>query len=839
MQNSFAGLVDELQQQLRRKDKAWNAPDTQPDSVWATTFQESSDRSGWTLASVQYPSIKAATAGTDGVVQVKAYFRKDPFQIQCTRTVQAQGDTFQLPPGIAASSVERVIWQTSPTRTFSQNPEAPRASNIVLSIAKPGPAEYIGFGEQGGRTVMKSSTLMNYFCYDNLGYSKVYNQGPLDAREPLYHSQPYFLELNGTPGYQNVTATLVDNYSQVFVDLGQSDAGRTKLGVRFGILDTYFLSADKIPELIWLFTSIIGRPRLKPRFILGHHQGGYGYASRSQLEDVVSKYRNVGIPLDGLHIDVDFQHKYRTFTTDDQNFPDVAGMFGALRASGVKCSTNITPIISLDGYRTNNDPYATINAAWDQDDHTNPSKNYLIMDKRYLEGLNSETAQTQQYLRYDGGQARLTDPNNKDDRPTFNNGTTKDEYDYGENFNSGYPFHGGVSYGDGLGITGFYPDLNRQAVREQFWAPQYQDLFDKGLEFVWQDMTTPAVAYCYGDMLGFPGRLLVSTDPYAQNPDVMPPQQPAIELWALYSYNLHKATYKALQDMPKRQNKRNFIIGRGSSTGMHRFAGLWTGDNKSTWDFWRINIAQVLALGFGGITVAGVDMGGFMPSDDNGKWCDPDLFIRWYSGAFLLPWYRNHYNGKQGNKYFQEVYKFATIEQDYPSIHLPDDERDLYASVLPICKYYVRLRYSLMQALYDRMFENLISGLPIARSMLITDPDDTALMNEAASYVDNQYLLGHNILVCPILDPDNVNGGSRQIYLPRPDGWFSFNLRIDQSNADDVGVPLDAPVEGGSVFSFEARIRSDPNHFPYITPIYIREGMSNKYSLRPEILTDC
>ena len=820
MQNSFADLVDELQRQLRRKDKAWNAPNAPPDSCWATVFEESNDKSAWVLSSLRYPSQKDASAGTNGVIQTKAYFRKDPFQIQCTRIIQPQRDTFEQPPGLITSSIEKVIWQTSPGRTFSQSPEGPRATNIVLNVAKPGPAEYVGFGEQGGRSVVKSATLMNYFCYDNFNYKKVYNQGPLDAREPLYHSQPFFLELNGTPGYHNVTATLVDNYSQVFVDLGQSDSGRISLGVRFGILDTYVLSADKIPELIWLFTSIVGRPKLKPRFILGHHQGAYGYTTGQQLEKVVSNYRNAGIPIDGLHIDVDFQHKYRTFTTDENNFPDVTGMFARLRDKGVKCCTNITPIISLDGYRTNDDPYATINAAWDQDDHTNPSKNYLIMDKRLLDGLQSQNAQDQQYLRYDGGQAMITSPNSND-RPTFNNGP--DKYSFYENFNSGYPFHGGVSYGADLGIPGFYPDLNRQVVREQFWAPQYADLFNKGLEFVWQDMTTPAVAYCYGDMLGFPGRLLVSTDPYDQKPDVLPPQKAAIELWALYSYNLHKATYKALENLPSRKNKRNFIIGRGSSTGMHRFAGLWSGDNGSTWDFWRINVAQVLALGFGGITIAGVDMGGFTPDGDNGQWCDPDLFIRWYSGSFLLPWYRNHYNGKPGQKLFQEVYKFATIEQDYPQIHLPDNQRDLYASVLPICKYYVRLRYSLMQALYDRMFENLINGLPIARSMLITDPNDTALFNEAAAFIDNQYLLGHYILVCPIMDPDNVNGGSRQVYLPRPDSWFSSNLRID-GDSNNIGVPLSAPVQGGSIFPFDATIRSDPSHFPYITPVYIREG---------------
>ena len=99
---------------------------------------------------------------------------------------------------------------------------------------------------------------------------------------------------------------------------------------------------------------------------------------------------------------------------------------------------------------------------------------------------------------------------------------------------------------------------------------------------VWQDMTTPAIRNTRGDMRGFPFRLLV-TDNFLSN--VPPILTPAIKGWILYAYNLHKATYHGLNKLQGRENKRNFIIGRGSFTGMHRFAGLWTGDNASSWEF--------------------------------------------------------------------------------------------------------------------------------------------------------------------------------------------------------------------------------------------------------------
>lgn len=70
-------------------------------------------------------------------------------------------------------------------------------------------------------------------------------------------------------------------------------------------------------------------------------------------------------------------------------------------------------------------------------------------------------------------------------------------------------------------------------------------------------------------------------------------KKPALEIWALYSYNLHKATYEGLNSLDVRKNKRNFIIGRGSFAGAHKWAGLWTGDNASTWDHFRISVCQV------------------------------------------------------------------------------------------------------------------------------------------------------------------------------------------------------------------------------------------------------
>lgn len=147
-------------------------------------------------------------------------------------------------------------------------------------------------------------------------------------------------------------------------------------------------------------------------------------------------------------------------------------------------------------------------------------------------------------------------------------------------------------------------------------------------------------------LFSLPFRLLLDSDGWSNDPRGSPKKK-AIEIWHLYSYNLHKATYHGLNNLHKesdalkwRENRRNFIIGRGSFAGMHRFAGLWTGDNASTWDFLDISVVQVLAIGLSGITVSGADVGGFEFMDGQNWWADPELLMRWYCAYSLLPWFR-------------------------------------------------------------------------------------------------------------------------------------------------------------------------------------------------------
>lgn len=654
--------------------------------------------------------------------------------------------------------------------------------HIALMVQKPCTAKYVGFGEQGGKALVKNNTRVTYFNYDNMRYRQVYGRGPLEEREPLYHSDPFFMEVNGEPGRDFVYGLFVDNPSEVVLDMGYYRSDSYRFGIRYGVLDCYFFSGHNCGDVIEDFCALSGTPRMIPRYALGYHQGCYGYEKRDDLHEVVRKYRECGIPLDGLHVDVDIQKDYRTFTIDESKFNNPKEMFAKLREQGVKCSTNITPIISC---KNQNMEYSTYREGIEN--------GYFVTDERF----EADNPEGHTYYKYGEGseyEQPFRDPEG--------------------NYNTGKPFVGEVYYGNvgpvELGTPGHYPNLNRKEVRD-WWGRQYKYLFEQGLEMVWQDMTTPCLRETRGDMLSFPSRLLVEND-FVKDPDGGYGKTPVMRIWNLYSYNLHKATYHGLNNLECRKNKRNFIVGRGCFTGMQRFAALWTGDNSSSWDFLRINISQVLALGLTGQALAGQDIGGFECDHEGEQWADPELLIRWTAMGAFLPWFRNHYIRK-GKKLFQEPYAYQDVIG-----RVEDDERPIYESVLPICKYYIELRYRMLQLFYDAMWENALTGLPICRTLFLTDPQDKALLNDREDFLDNEFMVRQDLLIAPVVEKEsNENGhGKRDVYLPAGNRWYQFV---------DNRCPLMEALEGGTnVCEFDAHISNDPGHIPYIVPMYVREG---------------
>jgi alpha-glucosidase len=631
-------------------------------------------------------------------------------------------------------------------------------------------ALYCGFGEKGGARLLKNGSNTTNFNFDNFSYARApipagTEGGPLNPAEPLYASIPLLIEINRSPtgdyaGPPYCYGLFFDNVSQTFFNIGDDTyvdmRGRYAFGALFGELDYYLFLGNGVPDILGQFTSLTGRSSMPPKYAFGFHQGCYGYYDRASLENVARAYREARIPIDGLHIDIDFQDNYRVFTHSEMKFPRAAEMMAELHAAGFKCSTNVTPLV-------------TDNPLDERGEMTHFRERQELLD---VAGL-----------LYDVRAGR--EPQNRLFAASISYGANRGVNPY--RYPPLTPNREGVTP---LGATINYPDLGRPDVRA-IWSRQYAHLIqDLGLDMVWQDMMCPSAAVSADTPVGTLPLDLMTFDGRGYVPHAV--------CHNAYAMFLLQATDGGIRAL--RPETRPFILARGGYAGLQRYAALWTGDNASSWDFLRINVPQVLNLGLSGVPISGADVGGFasgpipggttMPSDVRdgrviGGVTNPELFVRWMQAGSFLPWFRNHYLGY--DKDYQEAYAYGE-------------------PVTSICRRYVELRYRMLQIYYDAMYEWTKTGMPIARALFLNDPDDP----EVYRHLDDQFFVGRDVLIAPILSPAAPGGAAaeRDVYLPAGSLWFELH------NGDG---PLGSPIAGGQTLR---GVRAGLDQ----VPIYVRQG---------------
>jgi alpha-glucosidase len=661
----------------------------------------------------------------------------------------------------------QLICGDQPGRNLVYRPGEHGVANIKRM---PENAVYCGFGEKAGARLLKNASSMSNFNFDNFIYARApipsgTEGGPLNAAEPLYASIPLLIEINRAPtgdyaGPPYCYGLFFDNVSQSFFNIGD-DAyadmrGRYAFGALFGELDYYLFLGDGVPDILDQFTSLTGRSSMPPKYAFGFHQGCYGYYDRASLESVARAYREARIPIDGLHIDIDFQDNYRVFTHSEMKFPRAAEMMADLHARGFKCSTNVTPLV-------------TDNPLDERGEMTPFRQRQELLD---LAGL-----------LYDVRARR--EPQSRLFAATISYGANRGVNPY--RYPPLTPNREGVTP---LGATINYPDLGRPDVRAA-WSRQYAHLIqDLGIDMIWQDMMCPAAAVSADTPVGTLPLDLMTFDGRGYVPHAV--------CHNAYAMFLLQATDEAVRAM--RPETRPFILARGGYAGLQRYAALWTGDNASSWDFLRINVPQVLNLGLSGVPISGADVGGFasgpipggttMPSEVRdgrviGGVTDSELFVRWMQAGSFLPWFRNHYLGY--DKDYQEAYAYGE-------------------PVTSICRRYIELRYRMLQVYYDAMYEWTQTGMPIARALFLNHPNDP----EVYRHLDDQFFVGKDILVAPILSPaaSGETTAARDVYLPAGSAWFEFR------NGESA---LGSPVAGGQTLR-GVRVGLDE------VPIYVRAG---------------
>ncbi|MEU7517128.1 TIM-barrel domain-containing protein [Streptomyces sp. NPDC042898] len=96
------------------------------------------------------------------------------------------------------------------------------------------------------------------------------------------------------------------------------------------------------------WAALTGAPALPPSWALGAQHARWGFGSAREVRRVVAGYRERGLPLSAVHLDIDHYDGHRVFTVDRERFPDLPGLAAELREQGVRLVSIVDPAVKAE-----------------------------------------------------------------------------------------------------------------------------------------------------------------------------------------------------------------------------------------------------------------------------------------------------------------------------------------------------------------------------------------------------------------------------------------------------------------------------------------------------------
>ena len=207
-------------------------------------------------------------------------------------------------------------------------------------------------------------------------------------------------------------------------------------------------------------------------------------------------------------------------------------------------------------------------------------------------------------------------------------------------------------------------------------------------------------------------------------------------------------------------NNRPFIVCRAGHAGIQQYAQTWAGDNRTSWDTLKYNIATMLGMSLCGVSNYGCDIGGFF-----GNAPEPELFVRWVQNGIFHPRFSIH-----------SVNADITVTEPWMYPEYTDKIRDA-----------IKLRYQMMPYFYSLMYQAHEEGISILQPLCGMYQQDPHCYDEAENF-----MVGKSLFVANVLDE---GAKSKSIYLPKGDKFYDFYTR----EVYEGGQPLEIPVTLDSI----------------------------------------
>ncbi|MFJ7901994.1 glycoside hydrolase family 31 protein [Streptomyces sp. NPDC096198] len=101
-------------------------------------------------------------------------------------------------------------------------------------------------------------------------------------------------------------------------------------------------------RVLRVWASLTGAAAVPPAWALGHHHARWGFGSAREVRRVVAGYREHGLPLDAVHLDIDHYDGHRVFTVDGERFPDLPSLAAELGRDGIRLVSIVDPAVKAE-----------------------------------------------------------------------------------------------------------------------------------------------------------------------------------------------------------------------------------------------------------------------------------------------------------------------------------------------------------------------------------------------------------------------------------------------------------------------------------------------------------
>ena len=483
----------------------------------------------------------------------------------------------------------------------------------------------------------------------------------------------------------------IDYPGRVIFDIGYLDKNELVITVCSGNFTAYVVSPamdgadgsdNHLYSIVRQFRHIIGKSYVPPRWAFGYQQCRWSYMSADEVCGVVDSYRKRNIPIDAVYLDIDYMERYKDFTVNKETFPDFADFVKKMREKHI----HLVPIIDAgvkieDGYDT----------------YEEGRKNGYFCKEADGEDFVAGVWP---------GRVHFPDVLNEDARRWFG--------------------HGYKVLLD-AGIDGFWNDMNEPAI---FYSEKHlKEVFDKIDDYKGKNLDIQSFFEFKGMVEGVANNLGDYERFYHR---ATQPDGEAVvrhdHVHNLYGFNMTRAASESFKELAP--DKDILMFSRASYIGMHRYGGIWTGDNHAWWSHILLSLKMLPSLNMCGFMYVGSDIGGF---NDN---TTEELLMRWMGLAVFVPLMRNH--AAAGTRY-QELYRFT--------------DTDTFKNI-------VTMRYALIPYLWEAYRKAVEQDTLMYRPLGFEHPED-----KVAVATEDQLYVGEDIMICPVYTQNAVG---RYVYLPEP-----------------------------------------------------------------------